>query len=37
VTLTGSAHPAIPANSRWRAVSCIDPRLNEKRFVTAIG
>jgi hypothetical protein len=37
VTLTGSAHPAIPANSRWGAVSCIDPRLNEKRFVTAIG
>ena len=31
-TLTGRAHPAILANSRWRAVSCIDPRLDEKRF-----
>ncbi len=34
--LTGSAHPAILTNSRWRAVSCIDPRLDEKCLVTAI-
>jgi hypothetical protein len=37
MTLMGSAHPAILANSRWRAVSCIDSRLAEKRFFTAIG
>jgi hypothetical protein len=37
MTLTGSAHPAILANSRWRVVSCIDSRLAEKRFFTAIG
>ena len=30
VMLMGRAHPAILANSRWRAVSCIDPRLEEK-------
>jgi hypothetical protein len=29
----GRAHPAILANSRWRAVSSIDPRIDEKRQV----
>jgi len=35
--LTGSTQPAILTNSRWRAVSWIDPRLNEKCSVTAMG
>jgi hypothetical protein len=30
VMLTGSTHPAILTNSRWRAVSCIDPGHDEK-------
>jgi hypothetical protein len=35
--LTGSTHPAILTNSRWRAVSRIDPRLDEKCLVTAMA